>query len=114
MGSSLRRMVCALSAKQKDMLRKRSEISCLNRCRDIRGLSGVVSLHIVALQLVPQPVVFVINGLFHCEILLYNSSVDIFAHMSQAPDCHTLLYPVMGFLALAFALMSGVGVAETV
>ena len=31
---------------------------------------------IVTPRLVPQSVAFDINGLFHCEILLYNSVVD--------------------------------------
>ena len=57
---------------------------------------------IVAPQFVPQSVVYVINSLFHCEILLYKSSVDVFAHMSQAPDCHTLLYLVMSFSCPCF------------
>ena len=30
------------------------------------------------------------------------SVVDVFAHVSQAPDCHTLLYPVMGFSCPCF------------
>jgi hypothetical protein len=38
---------------------------------------------IIAPKLVPQTVVFVINGLFHCEILLYNSVVDVFGAVSE-------------------------------
>ena len=35
----------------------------------------------------------VVNVLVHLEILHYN----IFAHMSQFPDCHILLYRVTSF-----------------
>lgn len=42
---------------------------------------------VFALQLVSNTVVFIPNILVHLEILQYN----IFAHMSQFPDCHLLL-----------------------
>ena len=43
-----------------------------------------------------------ITIMIHIEILRHN----IFAHTSQFLDSHTLLYSVMGFPFLAFALMS--------
>ena len=42
---------------------------------------------VFALQFIPKTVVFIINVLVHLEILQYN----IFAHMSQFPDCHLFL-----------------------
>ena len=52
----------------------------------------------IALQLIPKTVFLVINVLFHYVILQNN----IFAHTSQFPDCHTLLYRVVGFSCPCF------------
>ena len=48
---------------------------------------------IVASQFIPQTVVLVKNVLIHIETLCCH----IFAHTSQYPDGHTLLYPVARF-----------------
>ena len=56
---------------------------------------------IIALQLIPKTVLLVINVLFHYVIL----RDFIFAHMSQFPDYHILLYRVTSFSSLDFSLM---------
>ena len=53
---------------------------------------------IIALQLIPKTVLLVIDVLFHYVILKNN----IFAHTSQFPDCHTLLYRVISFSCPCF------------
>ena len=49
-----------------------------------QGQAGKV---LVSLQLVPKAVAFIVLVLVHSKILQYN----IFTHMPQAADCHTLL-----------------------
>ena len=51
---------------------------------------------------------------FHCEIFLYNVVVDLFVHMSQAPDCHTLLYSVIRFFCSCFCPYERQGIVEMV